>query len=91
MYPGFAEVAKAEGFTRIATLFEKVADIEKTHEERYRKLLDNLNASKVFVKDEQVVWICRNCGHLHTGKSAPQVCPVCAHAQAYFEVRGVNY
>lgn len=91
MYPGFAKEAREEGFTRIAALFEKVAEIEKTHEERYLKLLENLNASKVFVKDDQVVWMCRNCGHLHTGKAAPAVCPVCAHSQAYFEVRAVNY
>ena len=91
MYPGFAKVAHEEGFSRIAALFEKVAEIEKAHEERYKKLLDNLNASKVFVKDEKVVWMCRNCGHLYTGKEAPQTCPVCAHPQAYFEVRGTNY
>lgn len=91
MYPGFAKTAREEGFARIATLFEKVADIEKHHEERYNKLLDNLNASKVFVKDEQVVWMCRNCGHLHTAASAPQICPVCSHAQAYFEVWNANY
>ncbi len=91
MYPEFAKIAREEGFARIAVLFEKVAEIEKTHEERYMKLLDNLNAAKVFVKDEQVVWICRNCGHLHTGTEAPKVCPVCAHPQSYFEVRNVNY
>ncbi len=91
MYPGFAKVAKEEGFTRIAALFEKVAEVEKVHEERYLKLLDNVNASKVFVKDDVVVWMCRNCGYLHTGKEAPKVCPTCQHAQAYFEVRCVNY
>ena len=91
MYPEFAKVAREEGFARVAALFEMVAAIEKHHEERYRKLLDNLNASKVFVKDGQVVWMCRNCGHLHTGAAAPQVCPVCAHPQAYFEVRNANY
>ena len=91
MYPGFATVAREEGFTRIAALFEKVAEIEKHHEQRYLKLLDNLNASKVFVKDEQVVWMCRNCGHLQTGTAAPVVCPVCAHPQAYFEVQATNY
>lgn len=91
MYPGFAKVAREEGFTRIAALFEMVAEIEKHHEQRYNKLLENLGASKVFVKDEQVVWMCRNCGHLHTGKDAPQICPVCAHAQSYFEVKANNY
>ena len=91
MYPEFAKVAKEEGFARIATLFEMVADIERHHEERYLKLLHNLNAAKVFVKDEQVVWMCRNCGHLHTGADAPKVCPVCAHPQAYFEVKADNY
>ncbi len=91
MYSDFAKVAKEEGFAKIAALFEKVAAIEKMHEERYQKLLDNLNAKKVFVKDDQIVWECRNCGHLHTGKEAPLVCPVCAHPQAYFEVHAANY
>jgi len=91
MYPDFAKVAKEEGFTRIAALFEMVAAIEKHHEERYLKLLQNINDSKVFTKAGQPAWKCRNCGHLHTGDSAPQVCPVCAHSQAYFEVRENNY
>jgi len=91
MYPEFAKVAKEEGFTRVAALFEMVAAIEKHHEERYLKLLQNINDSKVFAKGEQSAWKCRNCGHLHTGDSAPQVCPVCAHPRAYFEVRENNY
>jgi len=91
MYPEFAKVAKEEGFTRIAALFEMVAAIEKHHEERYLQLLQNIKDSKVFAKDGPVVWKCRNCGHLHTGDSAPQVCPVCAHPQAYFEMQENNY
>lgn len=91
MYKEFAEQAKAEGFQEIAGLFALVADIEKSHEERYRKLLDNLNDGKVFLKDGTVVWVCRNCGHIHVGKSAPQVCPVCKHPQAYFEIKADNY
>jgi len=91
MYPGFAKVAKEEGFPRVAALFELVADIERHHEERYLKLLHNLNHGKVFAKDEAAIWTCRNCGHLHDGPNAPQTCPTCAHPQAYFEVRNVNY
>jgi len=91
MYPEFAKVAKEEGFVRIASLFEMVAAIEKHHEERYLKLLQNINDGKVFVKDGQVQWICRNCGHLHAADAAPEMCPVCAHPQAYFEVWESNY
>jgi len=91
MYPGFAKEAREEGFPRIAALFEMVAEIEKHHEERYNKLKQNLNASKVFTKDEEVSWVCRNCGHVHAGASAPEICPVCAHPQAYFEVLDENY
>ena len=83
--------AKEEGFDRIARLCEGVAKIEKEHEERYRKLLAALDEGKVFVKDDIVVWKCRNCGHIHVGKFAPKVCPVCSHAQAYFEVKAENY
>ena len=82
MYKRMAEEAKEEGFDRIARLFEGVAKIEKEHEERYRKLLAALDEGKVFVKDDIVVWKCRNCGHIHVGKFAPKVCPVCSHAQA---------
>ena len=91
MYKRMAEEAKEEGFDRIARLFEGVAKIEKEHEERYRKLLAALDEGKVFVKDEIVVWKCCNCGHIHVGKFAPKVCPVCSHAQAYFEVKAENY
>ena len=87
MYAEFAKTAKEEGFDKIAFMFEKVADIEKHHEERYLAFLDMLNKGAVFVCEDVVVWRCRNCGHLHIGKSAPQVCPVCAHPQAYFEVK----
>ena len=91
MYAEFAKTAKEEGFDRIAFLFEEVGKIEKEHEERYRKLLAALDEGKVFVKDDIVVWKCRNCGHIHVGKFAPKVCPVCSHAQAYFEVKAENY
>ena len=91
MYAGFAVTAREEGFDRLAALFEMVGKIEKSHEERYRKLLANLEEGIVFAKTDEVVWICRNCGHLHVGKTAPAVCPTCAHPQAYFEVRAENY
>lgn len=91
MYAGFAEEAKKEGFTHIAALFEGVAAIEKEHEERYNTLLKSLQEGKVFEKDGEYAWICRNCGHIHFGKAAPSVCPVCAHPQAYFELRAINY
>ena len=91
MYKEFAEVAREEGFTRIANLFEGVAKIEKEHEERYRKLLKNIEDEVVFSKDEECIWICRNCGHVVIGKKAPVVCPVCAHPQSYFEIKNENY
>ncbi len=91
MYKEMAETAKEEGFTRLACLFEGVAKIEKEHEERYLKLLSNLENDVVFQDGEETVWICRNCGHIHVGKEAPKVCPICAHPQAYFERRAVNY
>ena len=91
MYKIFAAEAKEEGFTRIAALFELVAKIENAHEDRYRKLIENLENGIVFEKTQEVVWICRNCGHLHVGKAAPVVCPTCDHPQAYFEVHSVNY
>ena len=91
MYAEFAKTAREEGFTRIALLFEGVAKIEKEHEERYRKLLENVNNEMVFSKDGEKVWVCRNCGHVHVGKEAPKACPVCAHPQAYFEVKADNY
>ena len=91
MYAGFAATAKEEGFTRLAYLFEAVAKIEKEHEERYRTLLANVENAKVFAKDGEQVWICANCGHMHIGNEAPKMCPVCAHPQAYFEVKADNY
>lgn len=91
MYPAFAKIAKEEGFDAIATMFERVAAIEKEHEERYKKLLANVQGKMVFSKDGDVIWVCRNCGHVHVGKEAPQVCPVCAHPQAFFEVKAENY
>ena len=91
MYKSFAEDAKAEGFDHIAFLFEQVALIEKEHEERYRKLLANIEEGIVFSRDGDMVWICRNCGHIHVGKNALEVCPVCAHPKSYFELREKNY
>ncbi len=91
MYAEFAKVAEEEGFNELADKFRKVAAIEKTHEERYRKLLNNVEMQKVFEKAEETMWECRNCGHLVMGKKAPEVCPVCAHPQSYFEVRKENY
>jgi Rubrerythrin len=91
MYATFAKEAREEGFEAIAKLFDGVAAIEKTHEERYRKLLANVKEGLVFSKDGDMVWECANCGHLHFGKKAPEVCPVCAHPQAYFKLRAENY
>ena len=91
MYDEFAKVAKEEGFDDIARSFELVAAVEKEHEERYRKLLDNVKREVVFNKEESVVWVCRNCGHVHVGKMAPKMCPTCKHPQAYFEIKSMNY
>ena len=91
MYKTFAEDAEAEGFTELAAQFRMVAEIEKTHEERYRALLNNVDMQKVFEKAEEAIWECRNCGHLVMGKKAPQLCPVCKHPQSYFEIRKENY
>ncbi|MBE6683243.1 MAG: rubrerythrin family protein [Ruminococcaceae bacterium] len=85
MYAGFAKTAKEEGFDRIAYLFEAVGKIEKEHEERYRALLEKLNTETIFVSEEVQVWICTNCGHIHVGKKAPEMCPVCQHPKAYFQ------
>jgi len=90
MYARMAKEAREEGFEELALLFEGVARVEKEHEERYRKLIQNLEAGQVFEKEGVVIWKCRNCGHIHIGKKAPQLCPVCAHAQAYFEVKAEN-
>lgn len=91
MYKNFAIEARKEGFSKIADLFEGVAKIEKEHEERYRKLLENINKDVVFKKDQPIVWQCSNCGHLHYGKDAPEVCPVCDHPKAFFQVKANNY
>ena len=91
MYEGFAKTAQEEGFPELAARFRMVAAIEKTHEERYRALLKNVETAKVFEKSEVKVWECRNCGHIVVGTKAPQICPVCAHPQSFFEVHKENY
>ena len=91
MYAEFAKVAKEEGFDHIAFLFEGVAAVEKEHEERYLKLLENVKEGKVFKAEEAVKWHCGNCGHVYEGEEAPQVCPVCAHPQSYFRIKAENY
>ena len=91
MYKTFAEEAREEGFTKIAALFEMVGAVEKEHEERYRKLLANIEDEVVFAKDHDVIWQCRNCGHIVIGKKAPEICPVCSHPKAYFQVKPENY
>ena len=91
MYATFAKEAREEGFDEIATLFEGVAAIEKEHEERYKKLLENVEKGLVFSKDGDTIWQCSNCGHICIGKQAPEVCPVCAHPQSYFQVKAENY
>ena len=91
MYSEFAKVAREEGFEQIAALFEGVAAIEKEHEERYRRLITNIEQGVVVSKDGDTIWQCRNCGHICIGKEAPEVCPVCAHPQSYFQVKAENY
>ena len=91
MYAGFAKTAREEGFDHIADLFEGVAKIEKEHEERYLKLVKNLEEGLVFSRDGDVIWQCANCGHIVIGKKVPEVCPVCAHPQAYFQIKAENY
>ena len=91
MYDKMAKEAKEEGFDRIAYLFEAVGKIEKEHEERYLKLLDNVEKGKVFDCGEVKVWKCRNCGHLHVGEKAPEICPVCSHPKSFFEIKAENY
>ncbi len=91
MYDEFAKTAKEEGFDHIAYLFAGVAKIEKEHEERYRKLLENIEKAEVFARAGETVWICLNCGHIHVGAEAPKVCPVCSHPQDYFQIRAENY
>ncbi|MBQ3589403.1 MAG: rubrerythrin family protein, partial [Clostridia bacterium] len=91
MYPTFAKEAREEGFDQIAYLFAEVAKIEKEHEERYKKLLANVEGGLVFSRDNDAIWQCSNCGHIVVGKKAPEVCPVCAHPKAYFEIKAENY
>ena len=91
MYEGFAKTAREEGFDRIAYLFEAVGQIEKEHEARYKKLIENLQDGLVFSRDGDKIWKCRNCGHIVIGKDAPAVCPVCNHPQSYFEIKAENY
>ena len=91
MYAEFAKVAKEEGFDRIAYLFEEVGKIEKEHEERYRKLISNIDEELVFSNDGDTIWVCRNCGHVVIGKKAPEVCPICTHPKSYFERKANNY
>lgn len=91
LYPGFAKVAREEGFEAVAVLFEKISIAEKQHEKRYRDLAANVQNGKVFKKDNKVTWRCRNCGYLHDGEQAPELCPACEHPQAHFELLGENY
>ncbi len=91
MYPGFAATAREEGFPEIAFIFEAIAVAEKQHEKRYLDLMNNISSNRVFQRDEEVSWRCRNCGYLHTGKEAPELCPACAHPQAHFELLGENW
>ena len=91
LYPHFAETAKEEGFPEVAAAFTNIAKVEKHHEERYRKLLKNIEEGKVFKKDEETDWQCRNCGYVHHGKEAPSVCPACLHPQSYYEEEKKNY
>ena len=91
MYEEFAKVAQEEGFDRIAYIFKEIGNIEKEHENRYRKLLENIENGLVFTREGDKIWICRNCGHVHIGKEAPAECPVCSHPQSYFEIKAENY
>ncbi len=91
MYPGFAEIAREEGFNVIACIFEAIAVAEKQHEKRYLELMKNINEGKVFVKDEIVIWRCQNCGYIHEGRKAPNLCPACDHPQAHFELLAENW
>lgn len=90
-YPHFAEVAENEGFDDVAQTFRLISTVEKMHEERFVRFLNNIQENRVFEKDEEVVWQCRNCGYLHKGKKAPEICPACQHPQAYFEIKKENY
>ena len=91
LYPEFAKMADEEGFAEVAVAFRKIAEVEKAHEDRYLKLYDNLDHGKVFEREGKIVWKCRNCGYLHEGEKAPDLCPACLHPKAYFEIKEVNY
>ena len=91
LYPEFAQIAEDEGFKEVAVAFRKIAEVEKAHEERYLKLYKNLDQGKVFEREGKIVWKCRNCGYLHEGEKAPDMCPACLHPKAYFEIKEVNY
>jgi rubrerythrin len=91
MYPGFAKIAKEEGYDQIAAIFRAIAVAEKQHEKRYLALMNNINQGKVFKKDDVVIWRCQNCGYIHEGREAPQLCPACAHPQAHFELLAENW
>lgn len=91
LYPEFAKVAEEEGFKKVANTFRMIARVEKEHEERYRKLYENLDKGMVFEREDKIYWKCRNCGYIHEGKKAPKTCPACEHPQSYFEIREINY
>lgn len=91
MYPRFEKIAEEEGFYEIATLFRSVANVERTHEERFRKLIANIEGGLVFSRDDDVIWQCSNCGHIVIGKKAPEECPLCSHPQSYFRIKAENY
>ncbi len=91
LYPGFEKVAREEGFTEVADTFKEIAEVEEEHEKRYRKLLANVKNGTVFKKDKEVKWHCLNCGYIHHGKEAPELCPACKHARAYYEIMPENY
>jgi len=91
LYPEFAKIADEEGFNEIATAYRMIAKVEKAHDKRYTKLLNNLEEGKVFERSGMITWKCRNCGYLHEGKKAPQKCPACLHPQSYFEIKENNY
>lgn len=91
MYNNFAKIAKEEGFDKIADMFEHVGSVEKAHEERYRKLAGNIKEGIVFSRDNDMIWQCGNCGYLHIGKKAPEICPACAHPQSYFRIKETNF
>ena len=91
LYPAFADIAKEEGFAEVAAAFRMIAEVEEQHEKRYLKLLENLDKGVVFEKEDEVYWMCRNCGYIHKGKKAPKQCPACLHPQSYFELKADNY